>query len=228
MSVAQLTQKYLAELSTVQINIGDKSINLINELAQIPRSGKAVRIDTFGLNLPKRSLLDHIINLGNQSDILLTALGLDIDKPTLARMLAYHDLVEIIAGDTPDFTTPELGKNTYRLPDDKKTAERIAAEIICRHIPTKLQPIYNTTLNQLHNSADCTVNFFHLVDKIDPILAVWRYICIFRVDLNIDQFLGAMSDFFVNPNVITHSINSDTADLIEFLQNKNNAKRYHA
>lgn len=58
-------------------------------------------------------------------------------------------------------------------------------------------------------------------------LNVWKYILLFKSEINIDEFLDAMNDFFINPNLVKYSLNNDTLVIINFLQNKNFAKDFY-
>jgi hypothetical protein len=65
---------------------------------------------------------------------------------------------------------------------------------------------------------------FNFIDRVDPIINIWIYINLFRSEIDIDKFLVAMDDFFLNPKVVGFSLDDETEFLVRFLQNKEFAK----
>jgi hypothetical protein len=75
--------------------------------------------------------------------------------------------------------------------------------------------------------------FFKLLDKIDPIVAVWRYLHEYRNRLGRgpEEFLRRMKDFFDNPDVASY-VNANkfcerTQELVATLQNARLAAQYY-
>jgi len=88
----------------------DNSTVLINKLKQTPRTGFEVRIKKFSLNLPVQSIYDHVLSVATNSDILATLFNIDLDIEKIIYSIAFHDIVEALIGDTPEFTSKELIK----------------------------------------------------------------------------------------------------------------------
>jgi len=71
------------------------------------------------------------------------------------------------------------------------------------------------------------------LDKIDPIIAVWRYVSYCRniPGLSIDEFISRMRHFFENPRVrvaVSKAISgSRVVDLVDQLQSRENARAYY-
>jgi 5'-deoxynucleotidase YfbR-like HD superfamily hydrolase len=192
---------------------------MIQKLKHIPRTGKACRIDAYRLNLPKRSLYDHIISLADQAEIFAKHANVKIDAQKLAQCICFHDLPEIILGDVPEFTKESL----YKIPSlqDKEAA----AKLIAKNLSPELRKKF-IEINKLLQQNTELIRFFAMIDEIDPIIAIWRYLYLFKSSINTEKFLEAMSDFFTNPDVIKMCFVKEIADLIKFLQNKNHAREY--
>lgn len=217
----------LKRLSNIEVKISsNKSLNLLEDLKQTPRSGKSVRIDQHKLQLPKRSIFDHVISLGYQADIYLKIVGLDLNLEQIAKCIVFHDLAESIVGDIPDFTGERLAGELYKSSEIKSSQEDIANRLILKNLRGKLRVDFSSTVNLLRDSSSETVKFFNMVDKTDPIIAIWRYIYLFKEELDIDRFIEAMGDFFAKPDVVDYCTNEEISRLIESLQSKENAKEY--
>ncbi|MDD2487383.1 MAG: HD domain-containing protein [Candidatus Gracilibacteria bacterium] len=197
----------------------------------MPRTGKAVRIDKYDLNLEKQSIYCHVMTLAFLSDSILELFDYDFDKKSLANICAFHDLSEVIIGDVPDFTPKELAGNTYLDRSMKKEMENKANRLIMENLPNDLKIDFENTISMLEdNETDEYIdimNFFGMLDKMEPIISVWRYINFHKSQIEIERFLDAMTDFFTNPKVLKCSINKDFDILIGFLQNKENAREYY-
>ncbi len=87
--------------------------------------------------------------------------------------------------------------------------------------------------DRLSNPADPIKRFFEVLDKIDPIISVWRYLHHLRGRLNdkCHEFLERLKDFFDNPHVkeITVAYREDTRfrELVSVLQNREMAEKYY-
>ena len=67
---------------------------------------------------------------------------------------------------------------------------------------------------------------FHFFDRTDAIINIWRYIDRFRGQIDIEAFLVAMNDFFINPSTLSYSLCDETSDFILFLKNSDHAREY--
>lgn len=225
------TLEILQELSEIKIARGGEVINILSTLKQLPRTGKSVRIDKYNLNLPKQSLYDHVLELAFIFDAASSLFQYKFDRQLLAEMCAFHDLSEVIIGDVPFFTTEKLAGTNYLTKDEKNKKENEANAIISNLLPEKLATPFKNTISILGNEFAPNseiVSFFWLVDKIEPIISVWRYVHAHRSKLDLQNFLIAMTDFFINPNVAKYAINKDFGDLISFLQDKTKLELYYS
>jgi 5'-deoxynucleotidase YfbR-like HD superfamily hydrolase len=206
---------------------GKGRIHILERLAHLGRSGKSIRIDLAGLTLPKRSVLDHILSLAVQAD-LLHGLGFRAPNPcVLAKCIAFHDIAEAIIGDTPDFTSEMIASKHYVSARDKPIATRRANRLIAEHLDTATRCSFLSTIALLHTSQSRTRQYFEMLDKTDPIIAIWRYLAALQHRMiPAGPFLAAMDDFFTNPLPQKSCVHQEILDLIRFLQNKGYAERY--
>lgn len=65
-----------------------------------------------------------------------------------------------------------------------------------------------------------------MLDKTDPIIAIWRYMAVFRHKIDPGRFLAAMEDFFENPTPQRSCFHPEILELIVFLQDRRNAAIY--
>ena len=196
----------------------------------MPRTGLAHRIDKYKLNLPKQSIYDHLITIAYNSDIVINTFQFSYDKLLLANFCVYHDIAETIIGDVPTFTSKELAEQTYMTKSQKKELEAKANHIILNSLTKKYCKPFKEAINLLSdedNPNKKITSFFWMMDKIEPIIAIWRYIHLYKKLIDVDLFIEAMSDFFKNPRVIDYAIDNNFKKLIEFLQDKSQAKQYY-
>ena len=199
-------------------------LNIIDDLKRSPRSGKAARIDNFCLNLPKQSIYDHLLQLAYDADIFNEVIGCMTGDHLLSDFIAFHDLAESVIGDIPDYTE---GKALFgRVDGDLKVEEDLANSIIADSLDQDMKQRFLFAISALADRSRSEVKQFHFIDKTEPIISVWRYIHFFRDIIDIDHFLEAMDDFFTNPKVKSYSINSATDDMINFLQQRDNARDF--
>ena len=217
----------LASLANLTVLSADHAIiRVVDRLYSLPRTGKAVRIDNWCLPLSKQSLADHLLALGKLADLFWDAAPAQCDPRSLAVMIAFHDLAEVLVGDVPDFTTADLAGAHFRTAEDKAEQERWANRRVLEALPADLRSEAEQALTLLADTTNEQTRFFHMLDKIEPIVAVWRYINHHRETLDINVFLEAMSDFFTNPKVIGTCINEETRELITQLQSTDAARAY--
>jgi 5'-deoxynucleotidase YfbR-like HD superfamily hydrolase len=222
-NIYNLTNEAIQDLSFINIKTADGIINVIDEFKKIPRSGKSVRIDKYNIKLPKQSLLDHVFQTALIADLITVKLNIQVNKQTLAYMIACHDLPEVVTGDIPNFTEDSLSfqKNN----GDLKKEEKETAKLITQQLLGKLKENIEFAFDNLDGST-FESKIFNLSDKIEPIVSVWRYLFFYKNQIELDVYLEAMNDFFVNPKVINFSINEETLQLINCLQSKEKAEAY--
>ncbi|MEK9155612.1 MAG: HD domain-containing protein, partial [Patescibacteria group bacterium] len=139
---------------------------------------------------------------------------------------AFHDLAEVLVGDVPDFTTADLAGTHFRTAEEKSIQEQWANQRVLEALPDGLRLEAERALRILADISNEQTRFFHMLDKIEPIISVWRYISHHRETLDINAFLEAMSDFFTNPKVIGTCVNEEIRGLITHLQSKEAAQKF--
>jgi 5'-deoxynucleotidase YfbR-like HD superfamily hydrolase len=163
------------------------------------------------------------------------------EKIELARCIVYHDLAEVLLGDIPAYTNVDDSKRNR----DQVVAEqrlrklpagepkRVAMEFISMFLNDRERESLRTAERVLSDHENRVGRFFVVLDKIDPIIAVWRYIHQFRGALDTDarEFLKTMKDFFANPNVkaIATAYREDSVieRLVLTLQDRQRARAYY-
>lgn len=227
-SISSSVKNFLEKISDVNIPITEnKTLNLIDDLKTTPRTGKSVRIERFNLNLPKRSIYDHIASLGYQADKYLEITNLTVNNDAVAKIIVFHDLAESIIGDVPDFTEKMLAGKLHRDPKSKDVIEKRANKLIEKSLPDDLKVSFMETIKNYKENSSKETRFFNMVDKTDPIIAIWRYLFAFREQINFSSFKNAMKDFFNNPKVEDYCIDKKIKSMVKFLQNTDNTKSYH-
>lgn len=215
------THYLLKELEGVRVD----EIPLIEALKKTPRSGKAVRIDQFGLKLPKRSVYDHIQALPEQARFCFAMSPVELPFEELCNLLIFHDLAEALIGDVPCFTPKEMAKETYMSEEEKEEAEKAANLKLLVALPFGLKPSFARSLEHLQDKQGLMYRFYRMVDKLDPILGIWNYLYQFR-EIEIEPFLEAMNDFFLYPETRNACIDKKILKLATFLQTPEHAKSY--
>ncbi|EKE28471.1 MAG: hypothetical protein ACD_3C00054G0011 [uncultured bacterium (gcode 4)] len=226
--ISNLLIKKLELVNTYLIPTTWSGLRLIDELQKIPRAWKHLRLDKNWIILPKRSVYDHLVSLWRNADILMDLTELKVDIKALTDIIAFHDLAEAIIWDTPYFTTSDLAKDLHKSKEDKDLEEMKANMLILDTFEWELKKDFWAYLSSWINSETSNeLLLFKYLDRLDPIINIWRYINIFRFEIDIDHFLFAMDDFFINPHVVEFSFNANTKLLVKFFQDKNNALRFH-
>jgi 5'-deoxynucleotidase YfbR-like HD superfamily hydrolase len=204
--------------------------NIVEVLHKLPRTGKAVRIYQYQLPLPIQSIYDHVLSVARNMDELSSFFDLKYSNDALACYVAFHDLAEVVSGDHPDFTTKELAsltKHYLSSIEEKELQEKEFTKEFLNSLEGDVRHEFETAIN-LYKSDYYFQTFFSICDKTEPIIAIWRYIAIFRKTLNIEVFLTAMTDFFTNPKVQeVASANKNVLRLVKFLQDKGKAKNFY-
>jgi len=219
------TKELLASLNGVEFEIDSKKVKILDDLKSMPRSGKFLRINEYNLPIPVQSIYDHLLQLAVSYDVLAEELDLlIIGKKQMAELIASHDLTELIIGDIPDYTNK--GKQFKGVDGNIKVQNKVAQAIITNALSSPLKDKYKQALSLISQTETELSKTFFFIDKSEPIIAVWMYIHLFRDKIDINVFLKAMTDFFVNPVEKKYSINDKTKEFINFFQNKENAKKY--
>ncbi|MFH0868594.1 MAG: HD domain-containing protein, partial [archaeon] len=177
-----------------------ESFRLVSKLKAIPRSGKAARIDYFKLNLPKRSLYDHVISMIREAEVF--AKYEKITKKEFEKVLeliCFHDIAETIAGDAPNFTKKSIAGHLFKTKKENKMQVTKANAQLAEMFSGELKDRFSSALALLDKPENKFTKFVRFIDKIDPIIGIWQYIYLFKKEIDIEVFLKAMDDFFTNP-----------------------------
>jgi|GEM_PF-2009866 len=243
-TVSDHTRGFLKDLEEAQIPLPTVgNLKIISSLRALPRSGKLLRLEGMSPRLPIRSVYDHILSIAHSADCLLPLVNPEIyenSRVELARLIAYHDVCEVVLGDIPQYT---------RLNRSKRSRARVTAEIRLsqmkqgeperitnKFIAMFLQDSERHSLQRVVEvmAGDSAVKkMAYALDKMDPIIAVWRYIYSFRADqsFKIDEFMTRMRHFFENPRVrmAVKDMGSDPRmlQLVDHLQNPSKARQYY-
>lgn len=244
-SVYDYTIELLEELEEEIISLPvHKKLPIIATLKKIPRSGKKVRLQRFKPSVLVRSVYDHIVSMAHVADCLLPHINHGVNKhehAELARCIAFHELNEVILGDIPTYTsmnertrirTRNYAEQRLRsIPPEMR--ERIANELIWMFLSEKQRMSMEAVNSHLDNEKSNLFIIFKMLDKIDPIIATWRYLHAYRGKLGESprDFLKKMKDFFENPDVKLYlrakHIDPRVYGLIVDLQNRANAWNYY-
>jgi 5'-deoxynucleotidase YfbR-like HD superfamily hydrolase len=223
----KLFQNLFDRFKEVEIVESGRVIPIIETLKNLPRSGKSTRIDKYKLNLPKRSVYDHIMSLPAQAEFFIKVSSNDVDITTLMLLLLCHDFSEVLTGDVPSFTSQKLAGNTFKREDEKRRIEEKTNKKITAVLGGETKNIYKKAVKELEGKESYIYKFFHMIDKTDPIIAIWRYIFLFKDDINIDNFLEAMNDFFIFPEAQRACVNPEILLIVKILQNPLIAREYY-
>jgi 5'-deoxynucleotidase YfbR-like HD superfamily hydrolase len=244
-SITDYTREILEDLSHEQISMPiHKRLPIIDTLKKIPRSGKKVRLNEFRPTLKIRTIFDHLYSLAHVADNLLPHINHGIPKRELgdiAICIAYHELNEIVLGDIPTFTSLNTERrNSARIYAEERLRsvppadrERIANEFIWMFLGEKHRKAFEAAMKILNDHNSRTYITFKTLDKIDPIIAVWRYLNHYRGKLgeNPKLFNSKMKDFYMNPDIKAfakaHKLDSKLIDLIFNLQDREKAWHYY-
>jgi 5'-deoxynucleotidase YfbR-like HD superfamily hydrolase len=219
-------------------------IPIVKTLKSIKRSGKFVRLDKF--NKPKvkiRTIYDHTLSVAHLADCLLPIVsnGVSAEKHAdLASIIAFHEFNEAILGDIPSYTNlVEKNRDTSANPAEQtlrsvppEKREQIANDFIWMFLSEKQRLSLESVLANLSQTESGLITFFKMIDKIDPIITVWRYLNFYRNKIeDIHEFLYRLRDFFDYPVVRKYSTNThfgdQLPDLLSVLLNRNLAKKYY-
>ena len=244
-SVYQHTIEIVEELKKESLSFPSiKKLKIIESLKKIPRSGKYVRLKSYKPPLSIRSIYDHIHSISHIADQFLPFIdhGLeDHEYSELGRLIAFHELNEVILGDIPIYTElSDRERHASRIyaEDRLRTVtpskrERIANDLIWMFLSEKQRKSMEKVKSHLRNKKSKVYIIFKCFDNIDPIIATWRYLNVYRGKLgsSANKFLIDMKDFFENPDVRSflkdNKVDTKLRDLVSFLQTRKNAKAYY-
>lgn len=210
------------QLREVALTIEGRKVPILETLKHLPRSGKSLRINKYGLDLPKRSVYDHICSLPQQADFFLSLSNADLDQNLLTALLVFHDLSEAVIGDTPNCTHFE--PHTFLTGKRRDEAEEKTNLLLCEAMPHELKRSFEKFLEEKNTPL---YQFFYMIDKTDPIIAIWRYLFLFQGKIEIDKFLSAMADFFHNPEPQRTCPDGTILSVVQLLQNREHAKNFY-
>lgn len=236
------TENYLNDLENAVIPLPmHHPICIIDTLKKLPRSGKKFRIN----KLPKdfiikcRSVYDHILSVANSADIIKDNVDLskDINWEKVTKLIAYHELCEVILGDIPSYTNgysydiiqghidERPNENTKRVKinitnafnemQKRTNREVVAFDLISLYLQpqeninldiTKEYSLIIESLKKEEQIKNKEFALFRILDKIDPIIGIWRYLYLFKnsnkyTKNQAEIFIEVMSDFFTNTEV---------------------------
>lgn len=244
-TVAAYTNDLLEDLMKARIAFPIHGwLHLVPTLKNLPRSGKQIRLETYVPSLPIRSVYDHILAIAHSADSLFFSIDHGVprqERLDLARCIVYHDLAEVLLGDIPAYTNlSESSKKKARLFAETRLRElpsgepkRIATEFIRMFLENRERESLDAAMRILSDRDNRIQRFFYVLDKIDPIVAVWRYLHQFRggLDLDAKDFLKRMKDFFDNPDVkkVARAYVEDgrILTLVLLLQDRSQASEYY-
>ena len=250
-SILYHTKTMLGELDYANIYIPNRNvIKIIQQLKDTPRTGKLIRLKGFkdpvtNTQFRVRSVYDHIISLSYSADILLPIIANDLEnnKIDIAKCIAYHDICETLLGDIPDYTKMKSESN-----------QRLAAlELLKSKNPNEIKQTANLFIGLFLENRERTIlkhtetilfkkpptpisNFIQILDKTDPIIAVWQYIYFFgkiqSSKFDIVVFVERLRDFFENSKVKEVSLkctrDKRIAEFINKLQDMSLAEEYYS
>ena len=159
----------------------------------------------------------------------------------LGRIIAYHEINEVLLGDVPAYTNSNylIGKvilNEGKFKNiDKIKRELISNQFIWLFLNDKQRESINELNEGLRHGSSDLMKVFRMLDSIDPIICIWRYLFFYRSKFNgmQENFIESMRDFFVYPKVLKYKTDKKlknrfpyVAEMLEVLTSIDNAKRY--
>jgi 5'-deoxynucleotidase YfbR-like HD superfamily hydrolase len=244
-SILEYTKELLDDLEPEFISLPvHKRLMILDTLRKLPRSGKKVRLDKFRPPLKIRSVYDHILSTAYTADCLLPHFKHSLretDYSTLALCCAYHELNEVVLGDIPTYTSlSSNSRNRARILAEERLRsvnpakrERIANDFISMFLGDRNRKAMEHVTSLLSDESNNVSVIFKLFDKIDPIIATWRYLHHYRGKLGSTprEFNKKMKDFYENPDpkayIRAKHIDNSIYDLVANLQDRAKAWNYY-
>jgi 5'-deoxynucleotidase YfbR-like HD superfamily hydrolase len=244
-SIFEITLEILSDLEREQISLPvHKRLPIIDTLKLLPRSGKRVRLQNFRPTVKVRSIYDHLLSLAHIADAIVPCIRHGIAQSELsdiALCIAYHELNEVVLGDIPTYTSLTTNKrNSARIyaeerlrtvtPSDRK---KISNDFIWMFLSDKHRRAFEASNRIMSEIESPTYIIFKSLDKIDPIVTVWRYIHYYRGRLGKDprEFNRVMKDFYENPDVKSYlranKVDARLVDMVLNLQDRRKAWDYY-
>lgn len=245
--ISPLVEDYLNQLKTssIKIPLQDKPIEIIENLKKLPRSGKKLRFKKNNIPLPARSVYDHIMSVAHTADLLWEPARhnlADSEMSDLAQMIAYHDVCEVLLGDLPAFTDMDTEMRNVAesisvvkygtLPEGMGAAESITNDFIYLHLKSTARDSMQAAEFLFKNHESDIYKFFLVLDKIDPIISIWRYMYHYKTYIRsfTNDYLKVVKAFFMYPRVKQlcreYTNDNNFFKLISILQNETYAKKY--
>lgn len=211
--VSDRVAKFLLGIESEEISIPQVgSFDIIERLKTLPRSGKLHRLYNFSHRVPIRTVYDHMLSLAHTADVLWPEISHGLvgnDKNAIAKCIAFHELNEVLLGDIPQQTdllnrevrqertnNPAFDKLSRYSVEERETRANLFIEMFLGEGNRQYLVDY---MMLVQDTQSPITRFFRLLDKIDPIITIWRYIGIFRNKLNlleIQEFMLRVDDFF--------------------------------
>jgi 5'-deoxynucleotidase YfbR-like HD superfamily hydrolase len=238
------TKDYLDDMSDEEIHIPfHPPIRIVSRLKQLRRSGKLVRLESMRPKIPIRSVYDHILSVAHSADCLFDVVehGLRPEQANdLARFIAFHELNEVLLGDIPSFTrTNESKRESAEIRSANRLAaferferEKRANDFISLYLDRREAEILREVSARMRDASDEVARFANVLDRLDPMVAIWRYLHYHRDRLQKDgdMFVHRLRDFFKNlqvrQEIARNSRDKRVADTFLALQDQENASSY--
>lgn len=221
-----------------------RRIPIVKTLKGVKRSGKLIRLQGFKPEIKVRSVYDHVISLAHISECFIPCLDLDFsagDRRDLLLLIAYHDINEVILGDIPAYTSLSRSKRaSIRVYAEQRfktvppnELERIANDFVWLFLSEQHRQAFRAVMDLSGDAQSKVFRIFQALDKMDPIIAVWRYLHHYRGMLGDTPklFNSKMKDFYENPDVASllrdQKISTSLIDTLSFLQDREHSWNYY-
>ena len=210
------------------INFG--KMNVIENLKKLERTGKKLRISKLNCKTIKvRTIYDHIHSIAHSAQLLIENGFIECDHNVLAKLVVYHDLCEVLITDYPIHTS-NYKVNSNSIMNAFEVEKSIREEYALNFMWLFANKEQKEAIELINK--DCPEQkILWLIDKIDPIINIWRYMYIYRDIINSlnEDFVLIMDDFFTNPKldaIIENDEYNYIAEIIKYLKNPQNARDY--
>lgn len=239
------TLKFLDEIKSLTLTLPlVEPFKPLERLKEIQRTGKAIRLENMKLkSIKARSIYDHVISMAYLADCFLVLdknkLIKECDYPNLGRIIAYHEISESLIGDIPAYTDIDghttKNKNDIRIKNlHHDQRERIVNNFLWMYANSRQRSSIEEMNRNLSKQNTPFMKYFRMLDRIDPIIAIWRYLYRYREELKTQsaKFIYGMNDFFVYPKTTAYKTNKYTVefpylkDILEVLMNPEAAIKY--
>lgn len=221
-------ENVLDEVKQFEIEINNfGKINVLENLKKIKRTGKKIRLEKLKNHRIKiRTIYDHIHSMAQTANILIDNNIIHCNYEKLASMIICHDLSEVLITDCPSHTKNFGVKSksiTNVLEVDSKTREEYSTNFLWLY-GNKKQKEAIETLKEKNEEQE----IFKMLDKIDPIINVWRYMYVYKKVIKKD-YITIMEDFFTYPvlnKIVEENAYPVISEIIKYLKDTDNARLY--